>query len=1475
MNTGRTCSIAKQGVAIIASIAVALQPMFAYANPLGGVVSAGQATITQSGNTLDVNQTSNKAVIDWRGFDIAPGETTQFFQPSAGAIALNRVNSSSASNIQGTLLANGNIIIINQNGVVFGAGATVDVNGLIATTANISNNAFMNAAGSTFTFDQPGNPGASIINNGTITAAQGGLVGLVAPNVINNGVITAKLGTVQLASGDTATIDMYGDNLMSVAVSDQIKSQLVANNGLIEADGGKVALTAAAGSNIINSLITVPGEIKTPAVSQQDGKILIYAEGSNAVVNNVAANKGQVQGSSTVQVSGTLDASGTGSGQTGGNITITGDHVGIMSGASINASGDAGGGTIQIGGDFHGQGATRRALYTYVDANTQINANATVSGNGGQVVVWSDINTVYDGNITAMGGPGGGNGGYVETSGKQILTMDGYVNASAPHGASGMWLMDPNNAVINATDSNESGDPSFVFSATGSVNASHIDTDLGLGTSVTVTASGTITVSAAISPSANYNGTVSIALNAGQGITFTASDGISNGTATNTHINVDINADTAAGGGSILFNTGSYITTNGGYINIGGGGSGDTNATVGDSTTKIGVEINGATLNTTGTAGTSGQNISIMGTGYAGTTNDYGVEILGASSISSGADSITISGTGAGSSTGGRGVYITGTDTLTISSTTGAISITGVGASGGTGTDYGVNIKGTGNGTTYNPLISSTGTGGTITITGTAGTGTTYGVYMSDTTDGTGAGVGEVIEGGDAVKLRSNEDILLTNADIYYASGTTPAVTLDTSYSTVGAITAGAILVTTSNITTNGGTIVMGGGTAPGTYGAVGNATNVAGININGGTINAGSGSITMTGTGYTAASGNSSSNYGVEVQSGTIETTGSNGITIAGTGGGHGTGSANIGVVMTGGTIEVAGGALTITGTGGSGSTGGGNDGIYANTTSTIETTGTGNILLLGTGGSNSSDSTGGDVGIIIGCGSGCTSSTVESTSTASTAGTITLIGYGGDYGGSGPGSTGNSQNGPGSYGVWITSGTVTSADGAILIDGNSVAGQSAVSAPVSVTNATGGFSFGVVIDQGSGGSGGTGGIVSSTGSGSSAATITINGVGGTKGGYNDGVQMGNEVGGTSYGSGSMISTVDGNITITGTAGGTSGGNNVGILTDNVGYYGGNIETTGKGNILLTGTGGGNSSDTNGNDYGIYSGGDTISSTLSGSTAGTITMIGYGGDTGGSGSSNYGVYIGGTVTSVSGASTIDGNTGTTTGQTVTTSTGSSNDGIYLGAGITSTGTANITLDSVGENSAKSFDDSGHNTVGGASDTGNITMIQDTATWGGGAAGTDIVLKTTTSGTVQIESYSTGSGNTVGVAGGAGNLNVDSTFLGNISAPNIIIGRTDTAGQLTANTYTTWASNVSLETGTGTLDITAAQTMTTHNLTLQTDGTLTIAGNLTSTGTGTLTIEPSTVSDTIGVNATSGSTLLVTPTDLTHINSQG
>ena len=437
----------RSSTCLSAAALLCMLPQLALANPEGGVVSAGSASIATSGNTLTVNQTSNKAVIDWRGFDIGAGETTQFVQPGSTSIALNRVNSNSASRIDGNLTANGNVIIVNQNGVLFGQNAKVDVNGLVATTADIDTTKFMSSTGA-LAFDKAGNPNAVIANAGQITAKEAGLVGLVAPNVINSGVITAKLGRVHLASGDTATVDLYGDGLMDVAVSGAVQSQLVANSGVLSANGGTVALTAAAGKDIVNSLIAQSGALQAQSVGVKNGKIVIAAEGSNAVAGNVASNKGKKSGSSTVLVSGVVDASGYHNGERGGSISVLGDHVGILSGTFIDASGYDGGGTIKIGGDFHGAGNTPTALNTYIDSNSLIMANANSSGNGGNIAVWSDSNTWFYGNILAEGGLNSGDGGFVETSGHGYLDALGYVDLTALKGSKGTYLLDPDNIAI-------------------------------------------------------------------------------------------------------------------------------------------------------------------------------------------------------------------------------------------------------------------------------------------------------------------------------------------------------------------------------------------------------------------------------------------------------------------------------------------------------------------------------------------------------------------------------------------------------------------------------------------------------------------------------------------------------------------------------------------------------------------------------------------------------------------------------------------------------------------------------------------------------------------------------------------------------------------------------------------------------------------------------------------------------------------
>ena len=464
------------------------------ANPTGAQVVGGSVTIIEKDKRLDIKQRSQRAVIDWRSFDIALDEHTQFHQPSAAAITLNRVNSADPSRIAGQLSANGNIVLVNPNGVFFSGTARVDVNGIVATTANINNLDFM--AGSN-RFDLSGNPSAEIVNEGLITAKEAGLVALVAPNVINNGIIMAKLGRVQLSSADTLAIDFYGDGLLQIQVKDEaLTSQLVVNNGLLSADGGKVAMTAAAARDTINSLIVADGVIGAQTIAQQAGSIIIGAAGANQ------ANK---SGDSYVVISGLLDASGRDANEQGGSIQILADHISTTKNALLDASGHSAtspkrpsnsgsatlrddktldngvrseaeflaqqsraGGTIKIGGDYLGKGNTQTAKTVTVTDGSYIFNDAIVSGDAGRTIIWSDEITDYAGLTFARGGQKSGHGGFLETSGKQNLKANGYVDLSSrTHGYNqGTYLLDPDDIIIYGNV-----DPSFTSTAVSGTSA--------------------------------------------------------------------------------------------------------------------------------------------------------------------------------------------------------------------------------------------------------------------------------------------------------------------------------------------------------------------------------------------------------------------------------------------------------------------------------------------------------------------------------------------------------------------------------------------------------------------------------------------------------------------------------------------------------------------------------------------------------------------------------------------------------------------------------------------------------------------------------------------------------------------------------------------------------------------------------------------------------------------------------------------
>ena len=207
-------------------------------------------------------------------------------QPSAAAWTLNRVKAADPSVIAGRLNANGSLVLINPNGIVFSKGSQVDVHSLIATPSDISNANFM--AGR-MKFDRPpSNPGATVVNQGTITVAQNGLAALVAPGVENAGLIQAKLAKVMLAGAETFAIDFYGDGLISFDVGSQVKAvpigpdgkpmkSLVSNSGRIDAPGGTVLLTADAMAGIVENVVDVPGTIMAGTVGQTSGSVTIDA----------------------------------------------------------------------------------------------------------------------------------------------------------------------------------------------------------------------------------------------------------------------------------------------------------------------------------------------------------------------------------------------------------------------------------------------------------------------------------------------------------------------------------------------------------------------------------------------------------------------------------------------------------------------------------------------------------------------------------------------------------------------------------------------------------------------------------------------------------------------------------------------------------------------------------------------------------------------------------------------------------------------------------------------------------------------------------------------------------------------------------------------------------------------------------------------------------------------------------------------
>lgn len=308
----------------------------AYAMPTGGQIQSGQGTIAQNGKNMTVTQQSGKMAVDWTQFNIARDEAVKFAQPGRDAVALNRVTGGQQSVIDGALSANGNLFLVNPNGVVFSKTSALEVGSLVASTAQLSDTFMKSFADSTANLNLTIGEGnnSAILNQGTINA-QGGLVAFHAAQVENTGTISNPGGTVALAAAKQLTLSPDSDGKLNYAVDGELAQAKALNSGRIQADGGYVVMTAKSAQDVLGTVVNNTGTIEAKTLRQDEkGQILL--------------DGGQ---SGQVEVSGTLDASGTGEGQSAGSIKVIGQKTIVHDHTSLLARGSVDGGKIETSGD--------------------------------------------------------------------------------------------------------------------------------------------------------------------------------------------------------------------------------------------------------------------------------------------------------------------------------------------------------------------------------------------------------------------------------------------------------------------------------------------------------------------------------------------------------------------------------------------------------------------------------------------------------------------------------------------------------------------------------------------------------------------------------------------------------------------------------------------------------------------------------------------------------------------------------------------------------------------------------------------------------------------------------------------------------------------------------------------------------------------------------------------------------------------
>ncbi|EBA6833940.1 filamentous hemagglutinin N-terminal domain-containing protein [Salmonella enterica] len=471
-------------LALLTGLIISLFPGMALAAdlPTGGQIVGGQGSISTSGNQMTIHQQTQNMATNWHSFDVGKNNTVQFVQPDSSSVALNRVTGASGSQIMGTLKANGQVFILNPNGVLFGKDARVNVAGLVASTKNINTADFMKGQ---YTLSGSGNPGAQVVNQGSLTTSKGGYIVLAGERVSNSGTVTTPGGKTVLAAGKTVTLQLDNGGLTSVSVNGSVVNALVENRGLISATNGQVYLTAKGQDMLLNTVVNNSGTIEAKGLESRGGEIVL-----NGGDSGVVSQSGQL-----------LADSQTGQ---GGKVILEGQNIHLAGSSLTSATGKTGGGEVYVGGGWQGKDSViKNASKVVMDQAATVDVSATDAGNGGTAVLWSDDYTNFRGTVLAKGGAQSGNGGRVETSSHNNLQAFGDVNTSASSGKGGEWLLDPMDVTIVTAEDNtsvietgkdaggagldSSADHVFSPSALGAqVSATKIQGQLNNGTSVTV-----------------------------------------------------------------------------------------------------------------------------------------------------------------------------------------------------------------------------------------------------------------------------------------------------------------------------------------------------------------------------------------------------------------------------------------------------------------------------------------------------------------------------------------------------------------------------------------------------------------------------------------------------------------------------------------------------------------------------------------------------------------------------------------------------------------------------------------------------------------------------------------------------------------------------------------------------------------------------------------------------------------------------